>query len=298
MTLTELFTNIADAIRTKKGTSDKILASDFANEIENLPSGGGEKIPLSSAYYLFYKDVRNNIIDKINEYFDFSNCTDFKYMFLATTLTSIPSIYTGKGTDFSSMFQNSDYSIKTIPKLDMSNSINCNGMFYNCKRLTTLGGFMNLGKAYTQTTSNYSYYTLDISYSTNITYNSLMNVINNLYDLNLTYDVANGGTLYTQSLILGTKNKAKLTAEEIAIATSKRMVDFIKEELNMQYIGYTKPILLVADEGKKIRAVNDIYKPATEEEPEHIPYYTDVVFLADGITEQQAFEMYVEEVVE
>lgn len=66
----------------------------------------------------------------------------------------------------------------------------------------------------------------------------------------------------------------------------------------MQYIGYTKPILLVADKGKKIRGINDIYIPATEEEPEHIPYYTDVVFLADGITEQQAFEMYVEEVIE
>lgn len=298
MTLTELFTNIADAIRTKKGTSDKILASDFATEIENLPSGGGKKAPITNAYELFYKDVRNDIINDINDYFDFSNCTVFKYMFLATTLKSIPSIYTGKGTDFSSMFQNSDYSIKTIPKLDMSNSINCNDMFYNCKRLTTLGGFMNLGKAYTQTTSNYSYYTLNISYSTNITYNSLMNVINNLYDLNLTYDVANGGTLYTQSLILGTTNTAKLTAEEIAIATSKRMVDFIKEELNMQYIGYTKPILLVADEGKKIREINDVYIPATETEPEHIPYYTDIVFLADGITEQQAFEMYVEEVVE
>ena len=51
-----------------------------------------------------------------------------------------------------------------------------------------------------------------------------MNVINNLYDLNLTYNVANGGTLYTQSLNLGSTNKAKLTAEEIAIATAKRMV--------------------------------------------------------------------------
>ena len=66
----------------------------------------------------------------------------------------------------------------------------------------------------------------------------------------------------------------------------------------MQYIGYTKPILLVADKGKKIREVNDIYIPATETEPEHIPYYTDVVFLPDSITEHQAFEMYVEEVVE
>lgn len=66
----------------------------------------------------------------------------------------------------------------------------------------------------------------------------------------------------------------------------------------MKYVGYTKPVLLIADEGYKIRAINDIYVPATEEEPEHMPYYTDIVFLADGISEAQAFEMYVEEKVE
>ena len=48
-----------------------------------------------------------------------------------------------------------------------------------------------------------------------------MNVINNLYDLNITYDVANGGTLYTQSLVLGGTNLAKLTDEEKAIAINK-----------------------------------------------------------------------------
>ena len=63
----------------------------------------------------------------------------------------------------------------------------------------------------------------------------------------------------------------------------------------MKYIGYTEPILLIADEGKKLRDVNDVYIPATETEEEHIPYYTDVIFLADGITEEQALKMYVEE---
>ena len=63
----------------------------------------------------------------------------------------------------------------------------------------------------------------------------------------------------------------------------------------MKYVGYTKPILLIADEGKKIRAVNDVYIAATETEEEHKPYYTDVIFLADGTTEEQALSMYVEE---
>ena len=63
----------------------------------------------------------------------------------------------------------------------------------------------------------------------------------------------------------------------------------------MTYIGYVKPKLLVAAEGYKIRAVNDVYIPATETEPEHIPYYSDMIFLADSITEKQAMELYVEE---
>lgn len=40
--LTDFLTGIANAIRTKKCTTDTILASDFANEITNLPSGGGD----------------------------------------------------------------------------------------------------------------------------------------------------------------------------------------------------------------------------------------------------------------
>lgn len=36
--LTELFTDIADSIRAKKGSSDLIYAEDFPTEIENIPS--------------------------------------------------------------------------------------------------------------------------------------------------------------------------------------------------------------------------------------------------------------------
>ena len=40
-TLPHFLTDVADAIREKKGTSETIQASDFDTEIENLPSGGG-----------------------------------------------------------------------------------------------------------------------------------------------------------------------------------------------------------------------------------------------------------------
>jgi hypothetical protein len=38
--LTDFLTDVADAIREKKGTSEKINPQDFSDEIRNLPSGG------------------------------------------------------------------------------------------------------------------------------------------------------------------------------------------------------------------------------------------------------------------
>lgn len=43
MSLNSFLTDIANAIRSKKGTNDKINAKNFANEIENLPSGGADE---------------------------------------------------------------------------------------------------------------------------------------------------------------------------------------------------------------------------------------------------------------
>lgn len=40
MALTDLFTNIANAIRTKDGTTGLIVANDFPTRILNIPSGG------------------------------------------------------------------------------------------------------------------------------------------------------------------------------------------------------------------------------------------------------------------
>ena len=40
--LTNYLTDVADAIREKKGTTDVIPANTFDEEIKNLPSGGGD----------------------------------------------------------------------------------------------------------------------------------------------------------------------------------------------------------------------------------------------------------------
>jgi hypothetical protein len=79
----------------------------------------------------------------------------------------------------------------------------------------------NLGKGFTQKSSGYYAYGLQLTDSKNLTHDSLMDIINNLYDLNLTYKALGSSTTYTQKLQIGTTNIAKLTAEEIATATKK-----------------------------------------------------------------------------
>ena len=45
MALTDFLTQIADAIRSKDGTSDAIVATDFPQRILNIPSGSGSDLP-------------------------------------------------------------------------------------------------------------------------------------------------------------------------------------------------------------------------------------------------------------
>lgn len=68
----------------------------------------------------------------------------------------------------------------------------------------------------------------------------------------------------------------------------------------MQIIKRNKMTLLLAEEGKLIRDINDIYTEATIDEegneiPENIPYRTDTIILPPTITEEEINNLYVEE---
>lgn len=68
----------------------------------------------------------------------------------------------------------------------------------------------------------------------------------------------------------------------------------------MKFFNYTKPKMIVADEGKMIREINDVYVAEHIDEegnlvPEHFPYYTTTIFVPDSFTEEQMNELYVEE---
>lgn len=52
MTLIELFTQIADAIREKKGTTEAIPATSFAEEIISIQTGGGSGASGNTVYDL------------------------------------------------------------------------------------------------------------------------------------------------------------------------------------------------------------------------------------------------------
>lgn len=72
----------------------------------------------------------------------------------------------------------------------------------------------------------------------------------------------------------------------------------------MQLINWTKPKMIISDEGKWIRDVNDVYVAEHIDEqtgeliPEKIPHYSTTIFVPDNFTEEQMNDLYVEEIIE
>lgn len=161
-------------------------------------------------------------------------CTDMSYMFYGNRCPDTIEV-TGESRKLTTMyyFTYEDWyddflALKEIKgQMYGDKLVEVRNCFYRQPNLTTFFGFKNFGKGFTSNTTNYANYKLDLSYSSKLTYESLINIINNLYDLNITYGVYDetgapgGGTLVRQALVLGATNLAKLTDEEKAIATNK-----------------------------------------------------------------------------
>lgn len=129
------------------------------------------------------------------------------------SLKKITSLNVGKTTSMKEMFSGCT-ALEEVCELDCKSNKNVQAMFNYDSNLTTLGGLKDLGKAYTGSSVNSTSYNLNLTTCTNLTKQSLLNVINGLYDLASHNKAAQG-------LFLGEINLAKLTAEEIAIATNK-----------------------------------------------------------------------------
>ena len=171
----------------------------------------------SSATTMTYMFRQTNVDEIDITGWDTSKVTSMNNMFdscSATKITGLSGIDTSKNGSINGMFSNS--TIDNIPEIDCTSVMTAGTPFgFSNTSIKNFGGFKDLGKAYdTSASANYNPYRLDVSGASNLTHDSLMNIINDVYD------IASKGVA-TQILYLGPTNKAKLTAEEIAIATNK-----------------------------------------------------------------------------
>ena len=165
---------------------------------------------LTNMYYMF---SGCNVIDNL-PLLDTSKVTNMNSTFKrCNNLKKIPEINTQNVTSFNSTFYNC-VTLYEIPALNASKVTDVNQTFLLCNKLKDFGGMLNLGEAYnTRQPANIPSYKLTLDDSPELTHDSLMNIINNLYDIKTK-------GCNPQGLILGGTNLGKLTSEEIAIATN------------------------------------------------------------------------------
>ena len=172
--------------------------------------------------------------------FDTSNVTIMKNMFYnCTNLTSVPQFVTSNVSDMYGMFQGCS-NLTSIPQFNTSNVTTMRNMFYQCTyltsipemyagkvseiayfceyysntmKLTNFGGLVDLGKGFSNEEAE-NERVLNLSTCANLTYESCMNIINKVYDMNLT-DITDA------KIKLHATPYALLSADDIAIATNK-----------------------------------------------------------------------------
>lgn len=144
---------------------------------------------------------------------DMSNVTSVNSMFYySASLTKIPNMNCSKVTSFSSFLYNTS-SLQSMGIIDCDSCTNVSGLLGSSalNKLTYLGGFRNLGKASSVSNTNGSSF---LQYAPNLTYESVINVLNGLYDR------ASAG-LSVLTLKLHPNHLDMLSEDDIAIATNK-----------------------------------------------------------------------------
>ena len=171
--LTDFLTDVADAIREKKGTSETINPQDFSSEIASIETGGNgwtghvdaeglRAIGWTEEDIAYYQE---NGVDW-NEEDDHLHLVsdDNKALYGVLTASNIstykdrivylPKIDTSNVTDMRNMFYGC-YSLTSIPQLDTNNVTNMSSMFTNCYSLTSIP---QLDTAKVTSMSNMFYY--------------------------------------------------------------------------------------------------------------------------------------------
>ena len=119
-------------------------------------------------------------------------------------LKTAPRIKTTHVTNFDDMFYYCS-SLETAPEYDASSATSANTMFLGANNLTNFGGLKNLKIDFT-----------GIRNCGMLSYESIINVLNGLYDFR-----GNGDSTTTRTLELNSSSMAQLSDEDKAIATNK-----------------------------------------------------------------------------
>lgn len=224
-----LATNLVSKGVSAEGTE---TTTELINKVNDIESGGTSVInpEWTDWRYFSYYDNRNDLVAKL-KYSDTANGKNFSNMFYAcSSLTTIPQLDTSNGTNFGAMF-NGCSALTSILQLSTSNGTNFNGMFSVCTALTTIS-LLNMSSMSGTSCINMFYNCTALEnvtfegtipvrgnitvFSTcpNLTVESLMSFINALTNMS---DTA------TYTITIGSTNLAKLTEEQIQIATDKRI---------------------------------------------------------------------------
>ena len=193
--------------------TDMSYMFNYCSKLTTIPQLDTSNVTNMS--YMFYECSSLTTIPQL----DTSNVTNISYMFKnCSQLIELPDFNSVKVTNFGSSSSSSwlyGYSspLKKLGVVDCDSVTNIAYFFGNGSKayLTDFGGCRNLGKASSVSNTNSNYF---MAYAPNLTYESVMNVINGLYDR------ASAG-LSVLTLKLHANHLAMLSEDDIAIATNK-----------------------------------------------------------------------------
>lgn len=195
-----VYAELSNVLNSYTGQTKTMTLEEIVNKIDGILSEISSNKTRARNFYSYCKTIT-----EIRNPLDFSDVEDFYAMFMnCYELIYVSALNTGKGKDFTNLF-NGCSKLVTVESIDVSNTsmiTRLKSAFYKCNALENIT-FVGTIPA-----------DLDMSDCVNLTYASLMNIINALTDYST-------DTSTTHSLALGTTNQAKLTDAEKAIATEK-----------------------------------------------------------------------------
>ena len=140
-TLPHFLTDVADAIRTKAGTSGTIQASSFDTAIANIPSGGSKIKPKTISFQGSTETTLN--IEPLDD----SDLTTMSMRFYhcdnLETLEHTEVLRCANVTTFTFMFGfcellEGELDLHNLNPSNVSGTIDCTSMFYTCSSLTDI----------------------------------------------------------------------------------------------------------------------------------------------------------------